>query len=130
MALSVNHHQLVETQVDCTMTASGATPAVMRAPFRGRIVKIGCTTGAAVATSSAILTWAVNGTNVTGGTVSLTSALAANTTVTSTITGSINSSSIEANGFVKEDDAILVTPSGGATGAAGSCVFVVIKKMG
>ena len=130
MALSVLHHQLVDTQVDLTMTASGSTPVAMRAPFRGRITKIGCVTGAALATSSAILTWAINGTNITGGTVSLTSATAANTTVTSTITGSINSSSTEANGFVKEDDAISVTPSGSATGAAGSSAFVVIKKMG
>ncbi len=123
MALTVLHHQLVDTQVDVSMTASGSTPAAMRAPFRGRIVKIGCT-------SSAVLTWSNNGTNITGGTVSLTSAQAASTTVTSTITGSVNSSSIEANGFVKEDDAILVTPSGGATGAAGSSAFIVIKKMG
>ena len=112
------------------MTASGSTPAAMRVPFRGRITKIGCTLGAALATSSAVLTWSNNGTNITGGTVSLTSAQAASTTVTSTITGSVNSSSIEANGFVKEDDAILVTPSGGATGAAGSMAFIVIKKMG
>ncbi len=131
MALTVLHHQLVETMVEGHTPSIGASPinAVMRAPFRGRIVKIGCVTGGTITTSSAVMTLSINGTNVTGGTFTVTLAGAATSQhFSGTITGGLNSASTEALGAVNEDDTIRILPSNASGANIPATCYAVIRK--
>ncbi len=133
MALTVLHHQLVDTQVEGHTASIGASPiaAQMRAPFRGRIVKVGCVTGGTITTSSAVMTLAVNGTNVTGGTFSVTLAgAAAGQHFSNSSLPSLNATATAANGFVQEDDVITLTPSNASGSSIPGACYAVIKKMG
>ena len=133
MALSVLHSQLVETQVEGHTPSIGAYPiaAQMRAPFRGRIVKVGCVTGGIITTSSAVMTLAVNGTNVTGGTFSVTLAgAAAGQHFSLSPVDSPASAATAALGAVQEDDVITLTPSNASGANISATCYAVIKKMG
>jgi hypothetical protein len=112
-------HPLSEVVINANSTSIGATPIVAyaRAPFRGKIVKVGLNQTAAV-TGTGTLTVAINGTAVTGGVATYTAGSAG--THFSAIPTALN--------FVNEDDVISFTPAG-ATGAtiAGNC-YAVIRR--
>ncbi len=116
MALSVLH-PLSEAVVSSNTSSVGATPIACfaRAPFRGKIMKVGFIESAAV-TGSGTLTVAINGTTITGGVVNYTTGTA----------GAHFSATPTALNNVNEDDFITFTPAG-ATGASvtGYCYAVV-----
>lgn len=111
-------HPLSEVQVPAFSTSIGATPIVAnaRAPFRGKILKVGVIQNGAV-TGTAAVAVAVNGTAVTGGALSVTAG-SAGTLFSATPTGAND---------VNEDDVISFTPSG-ATGTVQGHFFAVIRR--
>src|SRR6266566_6279064 len=105
-----------EKEVEGFSISIGATPkpAYARAPWRGRITKVGCITAGVITTSNASVTTAINGTTVTGGTVTVTVASAStgqhfSTTINDQ--GGGVSAGTAALGFVNEDDVISWTPA-------------------
>lgn len=103
-----------------TQTASVGTAPVacfLRAPFRGKILKVGVQQGTAVSGTS-VVTVAINGTTVTGGAVTLNTGTAGSV-FTAVPTG--------ANTFV-EDDVISFTPAGANGVATTGFVSVVLRR--
>ena len=119
MALTVLHHQLVETQVEAFSNSIGATPvaASVRSPFRGRIVKVGVVQNV-TATGTVTVTSAINGVTVTGGTIVIPTGGSPGLHSSVTPTGA---------NAVAEDDVISFTPAG-ATGTTTGSFYAVIKK--
>lgn len=118
MALPTLHP--VSEEVITTQTASLGTAPVachMRAPFRGKILKVGVQQGTAVSGTS-VVTVAINGTAVTGGAITVNTGTAG-TLFTAAPTG--------ANSVV-EDDVVSFTPAGanGVT-TVGHC-FAVFRR--
>src|SRR5690348_8880498 len=108
MALTVNHPLLKEQTVHAYVTdSSAAVSGYTSARFRGKIVKFGAVIGAAV-DSDRVITVKINGTSVTGGTVTLTASGSAAGNVFSAVPTGAN--------LVVEDDTIEFASDGaGAT---------------
>lgn len=129
MALPNNHPTLREVQVSCHTASFGSTPiaANVRAPFRGRIVKMGCVvnasfTGTLTVTPSIIPVAADAaapgaGTAITGGAFTMSA--------TNSASGSSNSIIPTALNLVNEDDIINFVPSG-ATASSGPALFYAV----
>lgn len=119
MALPTNHafYEVCLTAYS-TQIGSPASGGVcyVRAPFKGRILKIILNQSGAV-TGSGTLTAAINGTAVTGGVISYTGG-SAGTAFTATPTAAYN---------VLEDDVVSLTPAG-ATGSQTGWAQVVFRK--
>lgn len=117
MALPENR-PLSEAYLTAYSSSIGATPvaAYVRAPFRGRILKVGCIQSAAVTGTSTIAV-AVNGTAVTGASISVTGG-SAGTSFEAVPTGA---------NTVNEGDVVSLTPSG-ATGTASGALSVVFER--
>jgi hypothetical protein len=121
MALTVNHPTLKEVSVHCHSASIGGTPAAAyaRAPFRGKIVKVGGVTGGAITTADCAVAVAINGTAVTGGAFTITLSGAA--------AGQLFSAVPTAAYLVNEDDVISFTPSGASGSAIPGTFFAVIQ---
>lgn len=117
MALTVNHPLIREHTITAFTSSLGSTPLVayVRAPFRGKIVKVGVVQNGAVTGTSTVAT-AINGTAVTGGSLSVTGGSA----------GTLFSAVPTAAHRVVEDDVISFTPSGATGTVTGHC-FVVLR---
>ena len=111
-------HSLLEEVHQAYNSSLGASPAVsyIRAPFRGKILKVGVIQSGAV-TGTSTVTTAINGTSITGGSLSVTAG-SAGTMFTATPTAANN---------VVEDDVVSFTPAG-ATGTVTGTVFAVFRK--
>ena len=111
-------HPLSEVQVMAFTSSLGATPVAtyVRAPFRGKVLKVGVVQSGAV-TGTSTVTTAINGTAITGGAVAVTAGAA----------GSHFSATPAALNDVNEDDVISFTPAG-ATGAATGHCYAVIRR--
>ncbi len=117
MALTVPH-PLNETVVHAYSSSIGGTPIVAyaRAPYRGKILKVGLIQNGAV-TGTSTTTTAINGTTVTGG-GPVANGGSAGTLFTASPTAANN---------VVEDDVISFTPAG-ATGTVTGAYFAVIRR--
>lgn len=117
MALPENR-PLSEAYVFAYSSSIGATPIVAyaRSPVRGRILKVGCIQNGAVTGTSTIAV-AVNGTAVTGGSI----------TVTAGAAGALFEATPTGANTVNEGDVISFTPSG-ATGTVTGALSVVIER--
>ena len=104
-------HPLNEEQVEGYSASVAASPvaAYVRAPFRGKILKVWSILGGAITVGDATVTVAINGTTVTGGTITIANSGSA--------AGDFDSAVPTALNFVNEDDVISFTPSG-ATGTS------------
>lgn len=122
MALPNPHPTLKEQTVGCHTASSGATPiaAVTLAPFRGQIVKVKAIL-AGTLTGDATVTVAINGTTVTGGTLTLTAS--------GSVVGTLFTATPTAANNVNEDDAISFTPASG-TGTTIPCTFLAVIRAG
>lgn len=111
-------HPLSETQVAAFTSQIGASAvaAYVRAPVRGKILKVGIVQGASV-TGTSTVTAAVNGTSITGGAITITGGGA----------GSHFSAIPTALNDVNEDDVISFTPAGATGSAVGHC-YAVIRR--
>jgi hypothetical protein len=120
MALPTPHpiHEVVVygSTVDVTTGKTGAC----RAPFTGRVVKVGAIIGAAIAAADATNTVSIAGVAVTGGAfVMATAASAAGTVFTAVPTGA---------NTCNEDDPITFALTGSGT-AGGHCMhFAVVRR--
>lgn len=121
MALTVNHPTLKEVVVHCHSASIGGTPAAAyaRAPFRGKIVKVGVITGGTITTADCSVATAINGTAITGGTVTAT--------VSGAAAGQLFSAVPTAANAVIEDDVISFTPSGASGSSIPGTFFAVIQ---
>jgi len=131
MALTVNHPTLKEVTVSCSTNSIASTPlaCLCRAPFRGKIVKVGgvshgifttdCSIAVAIITSVAGGTAPTGGTTVTGSPFVLTAANSAAGTSNSMVPTGANN--------VNEDDLIMFTPSGSTGTTIGGTFYAVIQ---
>jgi hypothetical protein len=119
MTLTVNHPTLKEATIQAHSPSIGASPIVayVKAPFRGKIVKLFGVTAGIITTADATVSTAVNGTAITGGNFTITVSGAAAGQVFSAIPSGAN--------LVNEDDAVSFTPSG-ASGATIPASFGVV----
>ena len=111
-------HPLSEVQVTAFTSSLGTTPVAtyVRAPFRGKVLKLGVVQSGAV-TGTSTVTTAINGTAITGGAVSVTAGSA----------GSHFSAAPAALNDVNEDDVISFTPAGATGTVTGHC-YAVIRR--
>jgi hypothetical protein len=111
-------HPFSEMQMMAFTSSLGTTPVAtyVRAPFRGKVLKVGVVQSAAVTGTSTVAT-AINGTAITGGSV----------TVTAGSAGSHFSAAPTAAADVNEDDVISFTPSGATGTVTGHC-YAVIRR--
>jgi hypothetical protein len=111
-------HPVNEAQVMAFTSQIGATPApaYVRAPFRGKVLKVGVVQGATV-TGTSTITAAINGTAITGGAIAATAGGA----------GSHFSAVPTGANDVNEDDVISFTPAGATGSATGAC-YAVIRR--
>jgi hypothetical protein len=111
-------HPVSELQVIAFTSQIGAAPApaYVRAPFRGKVLKVGVVQSAAV-TGTSTITTAINGTGITGGAIAATAGGA----------GSHFSAVPTALNDVNEDDVISFTPAGATGSATGHC-YAVIRR--
>jgi hypothetical protein len=121
MALPANH-PLREHVVQAFSRSIGASPeaAHIRAPFRGRIIKLGCVTQGTITTADAAIATAINGTAITGGSITVTvSGAAAGQHFSATPTGARD---------VVEDDVVSFTPSGASGSNIGAQLYAVFER--
>src|SRR5262245_23889284 len=73
MALPVVRYAANEIALEAHSLSIGASPIVaeIRAPTRGRLVKVACVTGGTITTSNATITVAIGGTTVTGAAITV-----------------------------------------------------------
>lgn len=117
MALQGTHDLREHTIWGQVANVSSTSVVYSRAPFRGKIVKVGVTLSAASASADATCTTNIAGTNITGGVVTVTqSGSAAGSTFTALPT---------AANVANEDDYVGFTFSG--SGTAGGPVTVWAK---
>jgi hypothetical protein len=121
MPLPVNH-PLREEVVQAFSRSIGASPeaAFIRAPFRGRVVKVGCVTQGAITTADASIATAINGTAITGGAITVTQSGAA--------AGQHFSVVPSAARDVVEDDVVSFTPSGASGASIGGQLYAVFER--
>lgn len=115
-------HPLSEAVVHCHSASIGASAAAAyaRAPFRGKVVKVGAVTGGVITTADATVATAINGTAITGGSVTVTvSGAAAGQHFSASPTGANN---------VNEDDVISFTPSGASGSSIPGTFYAVIRR--
>ena len=117
MALTKNH-PLTEHVLYAYSSSLGTSPIVAyaRAPFRGKITKVGVIQNGAV-TGTSTVTTAINGTSITGGAVSVTAGSA----------GSLFTASPTAANTVAEDDVVSFTPAGATGTVTGQCFAVIVR---
>src|SRR5262245_13715327 len=103
-------HPVSEVTLQAFSRSIGASPeaAYIRAPFRGRVLKVGCLTQGAITTADATIATAINGSAITGGAITVAVAGAA--------AGQLFSATPTAAREVNEDDVISFTPSGASGG--------------
>jgi hypothetical protein len=111
-------HPVNELQVMAFTSSLGTTPVAtyVRAPFRGKVLKVGVVQNAAV-TGTATVTTAINGAAITAGAVSVTGGSA----------GSHFFATPSGANDVNEDDVISFTPTGATGSATGHC-YAVIRR--
>jgi hypothetical protein len=115
-------HPVSEVTIQAFSRSIGATPeaAYVRAPFRGRVLKLGCVTQGAISTADATIATAINGAAITGGAITVTASGAA--------AGQLFSATPTAARDVNEDDVISFTPSGASGANVGAQMFAVIRR--
>jgi hypothetical protein len=115
-------HPVNEVTVQAFSRSIGASPeaAYIRAPFRGRVLKVGCVTQGAITTADAAIATAINGSEITGGAITVTVAGAA--------AGQLFSALPTAAREVNEDDVVSFTPSGASGASIGGQMFAVIRR--
>jgi hypothetical protein len=112
---------LDEHTVYCHSPSVGGSPiaAVTRAPFRGKIVKVGSVLGGAITSADCTVTVAINGTTVTGGTLTIAN--------TSSAVGDLDVAYPTAANNVNEDDVIKFTPASASGSNIPATFFAVIQ---
>jgi len=115
-------HPVSELVVQAFSRSIGGTPeaAYMRAPFRGKLMKVGCVTQGAITTADASIAVAINGTTVTGGTITVASSGAA--------AGQHFSATPTTANNVNEDDVVSFTPSAASGSAIGGQMYAVFRR--
>lgn len=121
MALTQNK-PLHEETAHCHSASIASTPvaAYTRAPVRGKIVKVWSISGDAITVADCTVTTAINGTEITGGAITVANA--------SSAAGDYDEATPTGANYVNEGDVISFTPAG-ATGTAVTGSFgAVIRR--
>lgn len=121
MALPVNHpFNEVPVTGSCLDVSTGKA-GVIRAPFRGQIVKVGVMVGSVVSTADATCTTSIAGTAITGGVLTITTAASA--------IGDNFSAVPTAANVCNEDDIIKFAMTGSGTAGGHVHCYAVIRKI-
>src|SRR5262245_6036250 len=115
-------HPINEVTVQAFSRSIGASPeaAYLRAPFRGRILKLGCVTQGVITTADATIATAINGSAISGGAITVT--------VAGVAAGQHFSATPTAARDVVEDDVISFTPSGASGATIGGQLYAVFER--
>lgn len=120
MALPLSHPfdevVVYATTVDATTGKTGAA----RAPFRGKVSKVGSMVGGVLSTADATVTVSIAGTAVTGGAYTITSAASAAGTLGSAVPTAANT--------CNEDDSITFAQTGSGTAGGHVTHFAVVRR--
>lgn len=120
MAVQSTHElrrQMIAGQV---ATVSSTSVVYVRAPFRGKVIKVGATLSSAASTADATCTTSIAGTNITNGVITVTqSGSAAGSTFTATPS---------AANTCNEDDYIAFTFSGSGTAGGPVTVWADVQR--
>jgi hypothetical protein len=121
MALATNH-PVNEQVVQAFSRSIGGTPeaAYMRAPFRGKIIKVGCVTQGVITSADCTVTTAIAGTSITGGAITVT--------VSGAAAGQHFSAAPTGANDVNEDDVVSFTPAGASGSTIGGQMYAVFKR--
>lgn len=120
MALTVNHPLLREVRVYCTHIDTGsALSAAVTSPIRGKIVKLESVVHAAIGTANNAITVAINGTSITGGTLTQLTASSAIGDVVTAVPTALN--------FVAEGDVISYASDGAGTNVTPTTFIATIQ---
>jgi hypothetical protein len=121
MPLPLNHpiNEAVVYAHSPSVGASAVT-AYARAPFRGKVIKVGSVLYGAITTADATVATAINGTAITGGAITITQSGSA--------AGQVNTATPTAANDVNEDDTISFPPTGAGGSTVAASFFAVIKR--
>jgi hypothetical protein len=121
MPLPLNHpvNEAVVHAYSPSVGASAVT-AYARAPFRGKVIKVGSVLYGAITTGDATVATAINGTAITGGAIAITQSGSAG--------GQVNTAIPTAANDVNEDDVISFPPAGAGGANIAATFFAVIKR--
>lgn len=120
MALTVNHPLLKEIRVYTTHVDTGsALSAATISPIRGKIVKLESVVHAAIGTANNAITCAINGTAITGGTLTQLTASSAIGDVVSAVPTGAN--------LVNEGDVISFASDGAGTNVTPTTFVATIQ---
>ena len=116
-------HPINESVVYCHSASVGSTPinAATRAPFRGRIIKVGCVLHSGISTSNLLVSTLIAGTTVTGG--------GFNVTASNSVAGTMGTAVPTAANTCNEDDAIIFTPTVAAGTTVPATFFAVVRRV-
>ena len=121
MALPVNHVLNEQTISSSVASVSSTSVVYVRAPFRGKIVKVGTTLSTSSATADATVTTSIAGTNITGGVVTITQSGSAAGLTSTAVPTAVNT--------CNEDDYIGFTFSGSGTSGGPVTCWAVIRAI-
>jgi len=121
MALATNH-PFTEVQIQAHSPSIGASSvtAYARAPFRGKVVKVGCLIYGAITTADATVATTINGAAITGGSITVTQSGSAAGQMFTAIPNGANT--------VNEDDYISFPPTGASGSNIAATFFAVIQR--
>jgi hypothetical protein len=121
MPLPLNHpvNEAVVHAYSPSVGASAVT-AYARAPFRGKVIKVGSVLYGAITAADATVATAINGTAMTGGAITITQS--------GSTAGQVNSALPSGANDVNEDDTISFPPSGAGGANIAAEFFAVIRR--
>jgi hypothetical protein len=99
---------------------ASAVTAYARAPFRGKVIKVGSVLYGAITTADATVATTINGTAIAGGAITITQSGSA--------AGQVNTATPTAANDVNEDDSISFPPTGAGGANVAATFFAVIKR--
>jgi hypothetical protein len=121
MPLPTNH-PVNEAVVYAHSPSVGTSPvtAYARAPFRGKVVKVGSVLYGAITTADATVATAINGVAITGGSITIPQSGSAG--------GQVNIALPAAANEVNEDDTISFPPTGAGGANIAATFFAVVAR--
>jgi hypothetical protein len=121
MPLPLNHpvNEAVVHAHSPSVGASAVT-AYARSPFRGKVIKVGSVLYGAITTADATVATTINGTAITGGSITITQSGSA--------AGQVNTATPSAANDVNEDDYISFPPTGAGGANIAASFFAVMKR--
>jgi hypothetical protein len=134
MAVAISHPVSEAVIHGAASSVATGVVAVMRAPFRGRVIEVGTVIGSATTTADATVTTAIAGTNITGGVFNISQSGSAAGQLNFASASGVGNNGATAGGTISgsnicnEGDPIKFTLSGSGTGGGQVYCYAVISR--